>query len=126
MSEAPKQLLPIEWMASAKSDLSAFPQDVKDEVGQSLFLAQLGETATNVKALQGFGGASVQEIRANDASGTYRTVYTVKFKGALYVLDAFQKKSTSGIKTARVDIDRIKARLKAAEQHYATHYKRKG
>ncbi|MBM0139329.1 type II toxin-antitoxin system RelE/ParE family toxin [Pseudomonas cannabina pv. alisalensis] len=35
----------------------------------------------------------------------------------VYVLHCFQKKSTSGIKTAKHDIELIKSRLKAAQAH---------
>jgi hypothetical protein len=37
-------------------------------------------------------------------------VYTVRFHDAIYVLHAFQKKSTSGIATSRQDIDLIRPR----------------
>jgi phage-related protein len=40
----------------------------------------------------------------------------VKFDDAVYVLDAFQKKSVKGAKTPKVDIDRVKARLKDAQE----------
>jgi len=43
-------------------------------------------------------------------------VYTVKFESAIYVLDAFQKKSSSGIKTPDHVFQRIRARLKRAEE----------
>ena len=53
---------------------------------------------------------------------TYRTVYTVCFKAAIYVLHAFQKKAKQGIATPTQDIDLVKHRLKAAEQHYTDTY----
>lgn len=43
----------------------------------------------------------------------------MKFADVVYVLDAFQKKSKQGKRTARHDIERIKARLKLAAEHYA-------
>ena len=39
------------------------------------------------------GGAGVLEIIEDDARGTYRAVYTVRFAGVVYVLHVFQKKS---------------------------------
>jgi len=51
-------------------------------------------------------------------SDTFRAVYTVKFAGWVYVLHCFQKKSKSGIKTPKEDLDLIKARLKAAVQDF--------
>ena len=41
-------------------------------------------------------------------------MYTVKFEKAVYVPHVFQKKSKSGIKTPKKDLDLIKLRLKAA------------
>jgi phage-related protein len=45
-------------------------------------------------------------------------VYTVRFADRVFVLHAFQKKSKQGIATPQVDIELIRVRLKAAEQHY--------
>jgi phage-related protein len=52
----------------------------------------------------------------------WRAVYTVRFEKALYVLHAFQKKSPSGIRTAKRDVDLIAERLNAAERDYEEHY----
>ena len=54
----------------------------------------------------------------DDRGNTYRAVYTVKFAGWVYVLHRFQKKSRSGIKTPKEDMDLIHARLKAAKQEF--------
>ena len=54
-----------------------------------------------------------------DASGTYRAVYTVQFRDAIYVLHVFQKKSRRGIATPRKDMDLIRSRLVFAEYDYA-------
>jgi phage-related protein len=53
---------------------------------------------------------------------TYRAVYTVKFEKAVYVLHAFQKKSPSGIKTARKDAELIGRRLTDARADYKVRY----
>jgi phage-related protein len=58
------------------------------------------------------------EIVAPFDGNTWRTVYTVRFHGAIYVLHAFQKKSKSGIVTPKAEIDLIHQRLAAAERHY--------
>lgn len=109
---------PLFWIASSKDDLREFPEEVKDVMGFALYQAQEGGKHVDAKPLKGFGGAGVLEIIADDSGSTYRGVYTVKFAGAVYVLDAFQKKSKKGAKTPQQDIDRIKRRLKAAEEHY--------
>ena len=67
---------------------------------------------------KGFGRRSVLEIVAGDAVTKYRTVYTVRFQDAIYVLHAFQKKSKKGIATPHKDIELIHKRLLDAEQDY--------
>jgi phage-related protein len=62
----------------------------------------------------------VLEMVEDFRSDTYRAVYTVKFAGWVYVLHCFQKKSKSGIKTPKEDMDLINARLKAAKQDFET------
>lgn len=107
---------PLKWVGSARRDLKTFPAAVRRHIGQALFAAQCGEQYSSVKALKGFGGRSVLEIVAMDASGTYRAVYTVQFANAIYVLHAFQKKSRSGVATPQKDLNLIRRRLVAAEQ----------
>ncbi|MGB2611746.1 MAG: XRE family transcriptional regulator [Isosphaeraceae bacterium] len=73
----------------------------------------------DAKVLKGFGGADVLEVMSDFDGDTYRTVYTVKFAGAVYALHAFQKKSKKGIKTPPVELDIVRKRRKAAEEHHA-------
>lgn len=40
----------------------------------------------------------------------------MRFNEVVYVLHAFQKKSPKGIRTAQVDVDLVKRRLKVAQQ----------
>jgi phage-related protein len=58
------------------------------------------------------------EIVAPFDANTWRAVYTVRFRGFVYVLHAFQKKSKSGIATPKKDIDLIHQRLAAAERDH--------
>lgn len=52
------------------------------------------------------------EIATNDASATYRAVYTVSIGDSIFVIHAFQKKSKSGIATPQPEIEIIRQRLK--------------
>jgi phage-related protein len=58
----------------------------------------------------------VLEIVADQVGSTWRAVYTVRFREAIYVLHAFQKKSKRGIATPKKDIDLIRQRLAEAER----------
>ena len=84
---------PVRWVASSKRDFREFPDDVQDVMGYALHLAQQGGQHASTKPLKGFGGAGVVEIIDDHQGDTFRTVYTVKFAEAVYVLHAFQKKS---------------------------------
>lgn len=118
MADRPPQVKPIFWMGSSKADLKAFPKPVQSDVGYTLFAAQCGEEYRSVKTLQGFGGRSVLEIVAPHIGDTYRAVYTVKFKDSIYVLHAFQKKSTRGIATPKRELDMIRQRFADAKRHH--------
>ena len=123
-AEFPVPRRAVEFIASAEDDLAAMPQAVKNVFGFAIFQAELGEKHADAKPLKGFGGAGVLEVVEDYDGDTYRAVYTVKFKGVIYVLDAFQKKSKKGSATPKHDIDRIKSRLKIAERHYKQNYPR--
>ncbi len=112
MSEQEKPLI---WIGGSKRDLMALPLDVRKFFGHALDFAQHGDQHDAAKPLKGFGGVGVLEIVEDDAGGTYRAVYTVKFAEAVFVLHCFQKKSKSGITTPKEDMDIIRARLKIAE-----------
>jgi phage-related protein len=113
-----KDLKPVEWVGSSYKDFTAFPLAVQQEMGHALYLAQTGRMHVSAKPLKGFGDAGVVELAEHDRQGTCRAVYTVKFESAVYVLHAFQKKSKSGIRTPREDIEQVRRRLKIAEQDH--------
>src|SRR5438128_888824 len=106
------------WVRSARKDLKGFPEKVRRKFGFALWQAQQDEMPIEAKVLKGFQGAGVIEIRADLEGSTFRLVYTVRFPKLLYILHAFQKKSTKGIKTPPTAIDLVKKRLKFAEEHY--------
>ena len=84
----------------------------------------MGTKHPRAKPLKGFGGAGVLEVAEDHAGDTYRAVYSVRFAGAVYVLHAFQKKSKSGIRTPKKELDLVRDRLKRAEIDYAKRQKR--
>ncbi len=113
MLRKPDEPRPLIWRGSSKTDYMAFPAAVQREMGYALFLAQMGERhATTAKTLRGFGGATVVEVQESYEGNAYRAVYTVRYADAVYVLHAFQKKSKTGIKTPKADMNLIEKRLK--------------
>lgn len=108
----------LKWLGSSYQDLLAFPLDVRREIGYALHVAQVGGMHEHVKPFKGCG-SGVYEIVSNHDKNTYRAVYVVNIGDAVYVLHAFQKKSTTGIKTPLQEVNLIKDRLKRLKQSLA-------
>jgi phage-related protein len=115
----------IVWVSTSRKDLKEFPPETQKDMGYALRQAQWGEKSEKAKPLKGFGGASVLEIVASFDGNAFRTVYTTKLGKRIYVLHAFQKKSKSGIKTPVAEIEKVRLRLKEAEEIHAQYLKEK-
>lgn len=118
LAELPK---PVEWVGSSQADLKTFPAPVRGVVGYALYQAQIGLKHREAKPLRGLG-SNVLEVVARHEGDAFRAVYTVRFKAAVYVLHAFQKKAKRGIATPKPEIDLIRRGLRAAEQHHSENY----
>ena len=68
---------------------------------------QRGEQPDDFKPMPSIG-KGVEELRMRDDTGTYRVVYTARLADAVYVLHAFQKKTSA---TAKHDIELAKKRF---------------
>ena len=110
---APK---PVRWVASSKEDVSAFPNDVKSRVGGALWDAQVGLKSPAAKPLKGFGDAGVLEVVVDFDGNAFRTVYTVSFAKAVYVLHAFQKKSRRAVATPKSELDPLELGSRAPKR----------
>lgn len=99
------------WLGRGLEDLKSFPDEVQDEIGYALHWAQMGNTYPSTKMFKGYG-SGVYEIVSDFNTDAYRAVYIVNLDDCLYVLHAFQKKSKSGIKTPKTDLNIIETRLK--------------
>jgi len=58
----------------------------------------------------------VFEIASRYRGDAFRVLYAVKIDADIWVLHAFQKKSKSGIKTPRMEVDLIHDRLKRLKE----------
>ena len=123
---SPMTRKPIKWVGSAKRDLDAMPEDVKDAFGYAIDLAQAGGKHPDAKPLSGFGSAGVIEVVEDHRGDTFRAVYIVRLAGWIYVLHCFQKKSKGGIKTPKEDLEVIRIRMKAAAQDHVLWQSGKG
>ena len=61
-------------------------------------------------------GSGVLEIALPFRGDAFRVVYAVQLAEEIWVVHAFQKKSTQGIKTPQREIDLIKDRLKRLKE----------
>ncbi|HUY13587.1 MAG TPA: type II toxin-antitoxin system RelE/ParE family toxin [Terriglobia bacterium] len=112
---------PLNWIGSSHRDLFQFPEPVRRSMGFALSAAQYGGKHASAKPWKGEGPGVLEVVKDFDGD-TYRAVYTVRFKQAVYVLHAFQKKSPRGISTRKSDAEMIRSRLCLARQDYEEKY----
>ena len=105
----------VKWVGDSREQVRRFPKPAREKVGGALGIAQTGGKHRDAKPLIGVGGG-VFEIVVRYDTNTYRAIYTVKLGENIYVLHAFQKKSTRGIRTPKREIDLIKQRLRIARE----------
>jgi len=82
-----------------------FPDEARRAAGFELRAIQNGLDPSDWKPMQTIG-KGVREIRIH-VLGEWRVIYAARFKEAIYVLHAFQKKSR---KTSRQDIELARQR----------------
>ena len=78
-------------------------------------IAAEGGKADIAKPLKGLG-TGIFEIALAFRSDAFRVVYAVQLGDEIWVVHAFQKKSTQGIKTPKREIDLIEERLKKLKE----------
>ena len=105
----------VRWVGDSRDRVRSFPKPARKVIGEALQTAQSGLKHIDAKPLRGVG-SGILEIVARYNTSTYRAVYTVKLGKNIYVLHAFQKKSTRGISTPKREIDLIKRCLKMARE----------
>lgn len=106
---------PISWVKAAQKDFETFPQGAKLEIAHELSIVAEGEYPASAKPLKGFG-SGVFELAMRYQGGAFRVVYAVQIGDDIWVLHAFQKKSKTGIKTPKAEIDLIHERLKRLKE----------
>ena|SRR6202035_2116673 len=102
---------PVSWIRAALKEFEAFPEGAKSICLAALTIAAEGGKADVAKPMRGLG-SGVFEIALPFRGDAFRVVYTVHLAEEIWVVHAFQKKSTQGIKTPQREIDLIKDRLK--------------
>lgn len=106
---------PVSWIKAARKDFEKFPRTAKQQVWEALTIAAEGRKSDNAKPMKGLG-PGVFEIALPYRSNAYRVVYALHIGEDIWVIHAFQKKSKTGIKTPKQEIDLIEQRIKTLKE----------
>jgi phage-related protein len=105
----------ISWIKAARKDFEAFPARAIDRALDALTAVADGGTPDIAKPLAGLG-TGVWELAIKERGDAYRVVYALQVGDDIWVVHAFQKKSTKGISTPRHDIDLVRERIKRLKE----------
>ncbi len=106
---------PISWIKAALKEFEKFPEGARSICLAALTIAAEGAKADIAKPMHGLG-SGVFEIALPFRGDAFRVVYAVQLGDEIWVVRAFQKKSTQGIKTPQHEIELIKDRLKRLKE----------
>ena len=106
---------PISWLTPARKAFDDFPEGARETMIDALSVAAESGKAGIAKPMKGMG-SGVFEIALPFRGDAFRVVYTVQVGDDIWVVHAFQKKSTHGIKTPKREIYLIKDRLKRLKE----------
>ena len=106
---------PVSWIHAARKAFEDFPEGAQSICLSALTMAAEGGKADIAKPMKGFG-SGVFEIALPYRGNAFRVVYAIQVGADLWVVHAFQKKSTQGIKTPKREIDLIKDRIKRLKE----------
>jgi phage-related protein len=106
---------PVSWIRTALKEFETFPDGARSICLTALTIAAEGGMADIAKLMHGLG-SGVFEMALPFRGDAFRVVYAVQLAEEIWVVHAFQKKSTQGIKTPKREIDLIKDRLKRLKE----------
>ena len=106
---------PVSWIKAALKEFDSFPDGARSICLAALTIAAEGGKADIAKPMHGMG-SGVIEIALPFKGEAFRVVYAVQLSEDIWVVHAFQKKSTQGIKTPKREIDLVRDRLKRLKE----------
>jgi phage-related protein len=106
---------PVSWIRAALKEFRGFPEGAQTVCLTALTIAAEGGKADIAKPMLGMG-SGVFEIALHFRGDAFRVIYAVQIADETWVVHAFRKKSTQGIKTPQGNIDLIKDRLKRLKE----------
>jgi phage-related protein len=105
----------VTWLKSARKDFEKFPIEAQLTILRALTIAAEGSKADIAKPFQGVDGG-VFEVALAYRGDAFRAIYAVQIDIDLWVIHAFQKKSKTGIKTPKAEVDLIRERVKRLKE----------
>lgn len=106
---------PVSWIKPALKDFEKFPAEARAVCLDALSIAAEGGKADIAKPFKGVD-SGVFEIALPLRRSAFRVLYAVQIAEEIWVIHAFQKKSTQGIKTPKHEVDLIKSRLRQLKE----------
>jgi len=110
-----RKTAPVSSIGAALREFETFPEGARSIYLAALTIAAEGGKADVAKPMHGLG-SGVFEIALPFRGDAFRVVYAVQLAEEIWVIHAFQKKSTRGTKTPQREIDLIKDRLKRLKE----------
>jgi phage-related protein len=106
---------PVSWIKAALKEFETFPKEAQSTFLTALTISADGSKADIAKPMHGLG-SGVFEIAAAFRGDAFRVIYAVQLADEIWVVHAFQKKSTQGAKTPKREIDLVRDRLKRLKE----------
>src|ERR1700686_1451381 len=101
---------PVSWFRAARKEFETFPEGARLICLTALTMAAEGGKADVAKSMRGIG-SGVFEIALPFRGDAFRVIYAVRLADEVWVVHAFQKKSTQGIMTPQHESSMIKDRF---------------
>lgn len=114
----------VRWNKGAERDYGKeFSSTLQDKVDVALLEIAAGDAPSDPKIdISPHGhpfGNDVWKLKIKDRAGTYRVVYFKKYDEAIYVVNAYQKKSHKASEEPQEKVSATEERLKWAEREHA-------
>jgi phage-related protein len=110
-----KETRAISWLKGAQKDFEEFPAGAQEVCLAALTIAAEDDKADIAKPMKGMG-SGVFEIALRFKGDAFRVVYALQIDSDVWIIHAFQKKSKTGMKTPKQEMDLIHERLKRLKE----------
>jgi phage-related protein len=110
-----KSLRAISWVKAADKAFQTFPIAAQQKAARALTLIAEGDISEIAKPITGLG-SGIWELAIKERGDAFRVVYALQLDKAIWVIHAFQKKSTIGISTPKHEIEVVRERIKRLKE----------